>query len=131
MLTACNDIKNIIEVDKVCDIDNPVNPPQADMDERMNNFVHKYAKDNIAVIELFVKDPYYTNTKRDVAITLTTFIGNAGGLMGLCLGLSFITLFEVVYHCLFACFPAVNILIGNTQKQKFIKWGVLCTFHII
>ena len=121
MLTACNDIKNIIEVDKVCDIDNPVNPPQAYMDERMNNFVHKYAKDNIAVIELFVKDPYYTNTKRDVAITLTTFIGNAGGLMGLCLGLSFITLFEVVYHCLFACFPAVNILIGNTQKQKFIQ----------
>ncbi len=36
-------------------------------------------------------------------MTLTSFIGNAGGLMGLCLGLSFISIFEVFYHIVNAC----------------------------
>ena len=120
MPTACNDINTMIEVDDVCDINNPVNPPQGNIKDTMNDFVHKYAMENVAVIKLFVKDPYYTNNKRDVAITVTTFIGNAGGLMGLCLGLSFISLFEVVYHFLFACLR--TIFSSNNQKQNSVKW---------
>jgi len=119
MLTACDDIKTMIEDNNVCDINNPINPPQTEIDdETMNNFVHKYAMENVAVIKLFVKDPYYTNNKRDVAITITTFIGNAGGLMGLCLGLSFISLFEVVYHFFFACLRTLFNGNSKTQKQK-------------
>ena len=119
MPTACDDINTMVEVDDVCDINNPVNPPQGNIQDTMNDFVHKYAMENVAVIKLFVKDPYYTNNKRDVAITITTFIGNAGGLMGLCLGLSFISLFEVVYHFLFACLR--TIFSSNNQKQNSVK----------
>ena len=121
MPTACDEVKAMIEVDGVCHINKPNNPPEGDIKGTMNNFVHKYAMENVAVIKLFVKDPYYTNNKRDKAITITTFIGNAGGLMGLCLGLSFISLFEVVYHFLFACLRTIFSSGSNNQKQNSVK----------
>ena len=93
----------MVEVQEVCNISDPVKPPKGDIAKDMNNFIHSYARENVAVIKIFVKDPYYTNYKREVDITLITFIGNAGGLMGLYLGLSFISLFEVVYHFTIAC----------------------------
>ena len=110
----------MIELEEVCSIDNPVNPPKEEIAEDMNNFVHTYALENIAVIKLFVKDPYYTNNKRDVDITVTTFIGNAGGLMGLYLGLSFMSLIEVVYHFFFACLRII-FSAKDKEKQKIIR----------
>ena len=102
MPNLCFKIQNMIEVNEVCNISDPVNPPRGDIDKDINNLVHSYARENVAVIKIFVKDPYYTNYKRDIDVTLTTFVGNAGGLMGLCLGLSIISLFEVVYHIIIA-----------------------------
>ena len=66
--------------------------------EKIVNFIHEYAEKNIAVVKLFIRDPYYTNIKRDVEITTTSFLGNAGGLMGLCMGFSLVSAFEGVYH---------------------------------
>ena len=62
------------------------------------DFLHKYASKNIAVVKIFIRDPYYTLYKKDVQISITSFVGNTGGLVGLCMGLSFISLFEMVYH---------------------------------
>ena len=67
-------------------------------DDNMEKFLNDYARKNIAVLKIFLKDPYYTNIIRDRQITLTNFVGNTGGLVGLCLGLSFISLFEGMYH---------------------------------
>ena len=67
-------------------------------DDKMSKFLDEYARKNIAVLKIFLKDPYYTNVIRDRQITLTNFIGNTGGLVGLCLGLSFISIFEAMYH---------------------------------
>ena len=58
-----------------------------------------YAEENLAVLYIFIKDPYYTLIKKDVSMTTISFIGNAGGLVGLCMGLSFVSIFEVFYHC--------------------------------
>ena len=68
------------------------------IDERITTFLNKYAIDNIAVLKIFIKDPYYVNIIRDRQITFINFVGNTGGLVGLCLGLSFISIFEGVYH---------------------------------
>lgn len=76
------------------------NYPEVDDIQRYDsivNFVNEYAADNIAVVKLFIRDPYYTNTKRDRAMTFTSFVGNAGGLLGLCMGFSFVSIFEIVY----------------------------------
>ena len=70
--------------------------------EKIVNFIHEYAQKNIAVVKLFIRDPYYTNIKSDVAVTLTSFLGNAGGLMGLCMGFSLVSAFELVYHLLYS-----------------------------
>ena len=43
-------------------------------DEKMSKFLNEYAKQNIAVLKIFLKDPYYTNIIRDRQITLTNFV---------------------------------------------------------
>ena len=68
------------------------------VDEKITTFLNKYGTDNIAVLKIFIKDPYYTNIIRDRQITFINFVGNTGGLVGLCLGLSFISIFEGIYH---------------------------------
>ncbi len=63
---------------------------------------------------MYVRDPYYTKILRDKKMTIWQFIGgcgedmmekvincilgNTGGLIGLCLGFSFLSLVELVYH---------------------------------
>ena len=84
---------------KLCQGENSV-PIESIVNEFPNvvDFLHKYASKNIAVVKIFIRDPYYTLYKKDVQISITSFIGNTGGLVGLCMGLSFISLFEMVYH---------------------------------
>jgi hypothetical protein len=62
----------------------------------------------LAVLYIFIKDPYYTLIKKDVSMTTISFIGNAGGLVGLCMGLSFVSNFEVFYHCFNFFFTRMN-----------------------
>ena len=77
--------------------------------------VFTYARDNIAVVKVFARDPYYTLIQRDKKMTTISFVGNTGclpqskcqqislyemtfllslkgGLIGLCLGFSFVSL---------------------------------------
>ena len=69
-------------------------------DTKVLKFYHKYSKENMAKVAIYFRDPYYTKIVRDVKMTFTTFISNAGGLVGLCLGLSLVSLFELLYHFL-------------------------------
>ena len=69
-------------------------------DTKVLKFYHKYSKENLAKVAIYFRDPYYTKIVRDVKMTFTTFISIAGGLVGLCLGLSLVSLFELLYHCL-------------------------------
>ena len=66
--------------------------------KKIVDFIHEYSEANIAVVKLFIRDPYYTNIKRDRAMTFVNFLGNAGGLVGLCMGFSLISAIEWVYH---------------------------------
>ena len=68
-----------------------------------------YAQDNLSVVKLFIKNPYYTSIKRDLAMTQLDFIGNAGGLLGLCMGMSFISMFEIIYHCCNFAFHKIQV----------------------
>ena len=67
-------------------------------DEKFVKFYLRYAEENVAKIAVYLKNPYHTSIIKDVKITLTDFISNIGGLMGLYLGLSFISVFELLYH---------------------------------
>ena len=59
--------------------------------------VSTYAKENIAKVSIFLRDPYVQRTIREVKISEITFVGTVGGLLGLFLGFSFISGMEVFY----------------------------------
>jgi hypothetical protein len=67
---------------------------------RVKKFVYKYAAENFAVLRVLIRDPYYTLIIQDEEFSYITFIGNVGGLLGLSMGMSFISIFEIFY-CLF------------------------------
>ena len=72
----------------------------SDTDKRFLKFYHQYATENIAKVAIYLRDPYHTSFIKDVKISFTDFISNLGGLLGLCLGLSFFSIAEIGYHCL-------------------------------
>jgi hypothetical protein len=80
---------------------------------KISNFIYKYAKSNLAVLRVFIKDPYYTLIKTDEQMNLISFLGNAGGLLSLCLGLSLVSIFEIVYHI-------INYLTIKMQRKQFL-----------
>ena len=59
--------------------------------------LYEYGKQNLALIHVMIQSPYVTKIKRDVAMTFTSYVANTGGLLGLCLGFSFISLVEILF----------------------------------
>ena len=59
-----------------------------------------YASKNLAKILVMIRNPYVQKIRREQAMTITAFFANTGGLLGLCLGFSIITLAELIYHFL-------------------------------
>ena len=57
----------------------------------------QYGRDNLALVRVIMQSPYATKIKRDLAMTMTDYIANTGGLLGLCLGFSFISGIEILF----------------------------------
>jgi len=70
----------------------------------VSTFLQKYAEQNFIILKYFIKDPYYTLIIRDESVSLISYVANVGGLLGLCMGLSLVSIFEVFYHVLSALF---------------------------
>ena len=68
--------------------------------------MYQYGRENLALIHVMIQSPYVTKIKRDVAMKLTGFIANTGGLLGLCLGFSFISCIEFIFWCGCYCFKS-------------------------
>ena len=100
----CNEIDQLIEgPNKICEEPDKNNPARATMPDikanpKIVNFVFKYARENVAILRIFIKDPYYTSITKDEKIPFLTFIGNTGGLLGLSIGLSAVSIFEMFFH---------------------------------
>ena len=60
----------------------------------------QYAKDNIAFVTLFMREPFAEVLAVNVDTTMLDFISTIGGLLGLCMGFSFVTLAEIFYYVL-------------------------------
>jgi hypothetical protein len=60
----------------------------------------RYARHNMAVVNVYIKDPVAMRIKRDQKIPLIGFVANTGGLLGLCMGFSLVSFVEIVYHLL-------------------------------
>ena len=83
--------------------------------------MYKYGRENLALIQVMIQSPYFTKIRRDVAMTFTTYIANSGGLLGLCLGFSFMSAIEIIFWFCGAikkkAFNNLNIFGRNKQNH--------------
>ena len=49
-------------------------------------------------VGIFLRDPFYVKIEREMRISDLDIWSNIGGLMGLIMGFSFISLIELLYH---------------------------------
>ncbi|XP_073943360.1 pickpocket protein 28-like [Choristoneura fumiferana] len=59
-------------------------------------FLDKY---NFSKVEMYFKEPRFVSMRRSELFGLTDFLANCGGLLGLFLGFSFLSLIEIFYFC--------------------------------
>ena len=84
--------------------------------------VFDYARGNLVLIHIFIKDPYVKRFKKDEKMSVISYIANVGGLLGFMLGFSIITGIEIIYYFLSGVIlsifskPTNNNL--NKQKRK-------------
>ena len=74
----------------------------------------EYGKQNLALIHVMMQSPYATKIKRDVAVTFTNYVANTGGLLGLCLGFSFISFIEIIFWCCFCVKELRKLSVSTT-----------------
>ena len=53
-----------------------------------------------AIQNTWKKDSFATKIVRDEKVTITSFVANVGGLLGLCMGFSLVSVVEMVYFCI-------------------------------
>ena len=61
--------------------------------------LYEYGKRNLALVHILIESPYVTKIKRGIAMSFTSYVANTGGLLGLCIGFSFISAIEIFYWC--------------------------------
>ena len=88
-------------------------PNQTLIDEMYN-----YGRENLALVHVMIQSPYITKIKRDVSITFTNYMANTGGLLGLCIGFSFISAFEILF-----CFCSCCMKPKKTAVEKILPVG--------
>ena len=50
------------------------------------------------MVNVYIKDPAVTQVVRDQKVPLIWFVANIGGILGLTMGMSLVTIFEIMHH---------------------------------
>ena len=98
-------------------IECPLNFKIINITDSIRRFVVDYAKENIAKVNIFLKEPFVKRYNREEKITQNAFIGTIGGLLGLFLGFSFISIAEIIYLICSSCFGLFYRKSQNTSKK--------------
>ena len=76
----------------------------------------EYAKKNLAYVNVFIREPFAHKILISEKISRVSFISDVGGLLGLFMGFSFVSIAEIIYHAL----TVSSIFLMNYMKLKFI-----------
>ena len=88
-------------------------PDTLEPNQTLINEMYNYGRENLALVHVMIQSPYITKIKRDVSITFTNYMANTGGLLGLCIGFSFISAFEILF-----CFCSCCMKAKKTAVEK-------------
>ncbi|XP_023326252.1 uncharacterized protein LOC111699750 [Eurytemora carolleeae] len=75
--------------------------------EKRLELVKQYARDNIVSVNMYIENPFITSYTTDVEMSGLDIISSIGGLLGLFIGFSLVTLGEIVYYLLFLMFSRI------------------------
>lgn len=81
----------------------------------IEDVILNYARENLVMFNIFIKDPYAKRFQKDEKITKTSYIANSGGLLGLCMGFSLISAAEILFHCVFGIF---SVIIPSAKRKS-------------
>ena len=59
--------------------------------------LYRYARENLILLNVYIKDPYVRKFLTEEKITEINFVGTVGGIFGLFLGFSFMSVIDVIY----------------------------------
>ena len=76
----------------------------------------------MALVNVYIKDPVVTRIKRDQKIPIISFVANTGGLLGLCMGFSLISAFEVIFHMLISIKRMYLFIYGHCTRSLDALW---------
>ena len=69
---------------------------------RFRRLMLEYARRNLVRVTAYIESPYTVRFTTDQVMSWNTFIANLGGMMGLCMGMSFVSIVEVLYFAALA-----------------------------
>ncbi|XP_023304037.2 pickpocket protein 28-like [Lucilia cuprina] len=74
----------------------------------VKNTTSEYAEKNMAVVHFYFTDNTFRSTKQTEFIGMTDFLSSVGGLMGLFMGFSFISIAEFIYYAVLRPYHVVK-----------------------
>ena len=83
----------------------------------IEDIVVRYAKENLILANVFMKTPFVTQFLKDQKENIIDYVARAGGLLGLCMGFSFVTGFEVIFYF----FSGLSSGLPYQKKVKRVK----------
>nr|XP_036231447.1 pickpocket protein 28 [Bactrocera oleae] len=84
----------------------------------LKNMSMEYINKNVAVVHLFYRESVFHGVLKNVYVGFTEFLSNTGGIMGLFMGFSFISVAEVIY---FAFMRPIFELILPVRRKRMIQ----------
>ena len=72
--------------------------------DKFEENMFRYMKENIALLNIYLKQPYCEWILQDRLMKISQFISNMGGILGLALGASLISMLEVIWYCFLCAF---------------------------
>ena len=68
------------------------------IEHRLLDAMYTYTRENLAKVHIYIQAPVVTKIVRDQRIPIIWFVANCGGILGLCMGFSIVTVFEVLHY---------------------------------
>lgn len=72
--------------------------------EEFQDAMLRYGEENLVHIVAYIGEPFMTVFLTDEAMSRITFVANMGGLLGLCMGFSLVSIMEIVYQLMISPF---------------------------
>jgi hypothetical protein len=112
----CDNVLAVEDLVTTC----PIDYKTINLTKELKKSIVNYAKENIAKVNIFFKDPFVKRYIREEKITENTFIGTIGGLLGLFLGFSFISGAEIVYLMALSIYDTMTCKKASKSSSVFL-----------